>query len=61
MEMKMEKKLTNIGLAAILVIAVFAAVTGIASAQTYNETGEYIEGINVSVNTSYGFNRSDIN
>jgi hypothetical protein len=27
----------------------------------YNESGEYIEGINVSVNTSYGFNRSDIN
>jgi hypothetical protein len=64
MEMKMEKKLTNIGLAAILVIAVFAVVMGIgiASAEThYNESGNYIEGINVSVNTSYGFNRSDIN
>jgi len=51
MKKKMEKKLTNIGLVAILVIAVFAAVMGIASAQTqanYNENGEYIEGINVS-------------
>jgi subtilisin len=64
MEKKMEKKLTNIGLVAILVIAVFAAVMGIASAQTqanYNETGKYIEGINVSVNTSDAFNRSEIN
>jgi len=61
MEMKMEKKLISIGLAAILVIAVFAAVTGIASAQTYNETGNYIEGINVTVNTSVAFNRSCIN
>ena len=60
--MKMKMKLTNIGLAAILAIAVFAAVMGIASAQThYNENGNYIEGINVSVNTSDGFNRSDIN
>ncbi len=41
----MKKNLTNIGLAAILVIAVFAAMIGIASAQTYyNEIGEYIEG-----------------
>ncbi len=62
MEMKMEKKLISIGLAAILVIGVFAAVTGIASAQTYyNETGKYIEGINVTVNTSVAFNRSCIN
>ncbi|MGB7531797.1 MAG: S8 family serine peptidase [Halobacteriota archaeon] len=47
----------------ILGIAVFAAVTGIASAQTYNESGNYIEGINVSVNTSDNvyFNRSCIN
>ncbi|MEA1958010.1 MAG: S8 family serine peptidase [Euryarchaeota archaeon] len=62
MEMKMEKKLISIGLAAILVIGVFAAVAGIASAQTYyNETGKYIEGINVTVNTSVAFNRSCIN
>ena len=64
MKKKMEKKLTNIGLAAILVIVVFAAVTGIASAEThYNESGNYIEGINVSVNTSDNlhFNRSCIN
>jgi hypothetical protein len=61
-KMEMKKKLTNIGLAVILVITVFAAVMGIASAQTsYNETGKYIEGINVSVNTSEDFNRSDIN
>jgi len=62
--MKMEKKkeLTNIGLAVILVIGVFAAVMGIASAQTYyNETGNYIEGTNVSVNTSVAFNMSLIN
>jgi len=60
--MKMEKKkeLTNIGLVAILVIGVFAAVMGIASAQThYNENGNYIEGINVSVNTTTNFNVSD--
>jgi hypothetical protein len=59
----MKKKLANIGLAAILVIAVFAAMTGIASAEitTYNETGKYIEGTNVSVNTSGDFNRSYIN
>ena len=61
-KMETKKKLTNIGLAVILVITVFAAVMGIASAQThYNETGEYIEGINVSVNTSDAFNRSYIN
>lgn len=65
MKKKMEKKLISIGLAVILGIAVFAAVTGIASADTpnYNETGNYIEGINVSVNTSDNvyFNRSCIN
>jgi len=60
MEMKMEKKVISIGLAAILVIAVFAAVTGIASAHTYyNETGNYIEGINVTVDTTIKFNVSD--
>ena len=60
MEMKMEKKLTNIGLAAILGLAVFAGITGIASADTYyNESGKYIEGINVTVNTSSKFNVSD--
>ena len=58
----MKKKLPNICLVAILVIAVFAAMIGVASAQTYyNETGKYIEGINVSVNTSDAFNRSYIN
>ena len=58
----MKKKLPNICLVAILVIAVFAAMIGVASAQTYyNETGKYIEGINVSVNTSDAFNRSCIN
>jgi hypothetical protein len=62
MKKKMEKKLTNIGLVAILVIAVFAAVMGIASAEintNYNENGNYIEGINVTVNTTIKFNVSN--
>ena len=60
---KMKKKLANIGLAVIFGFSIFAAIIGIASAEitTYNKTGKYIEGINVSVNTSVAFNRSCIN
>jgi hypothetical protein len=59
----MNRQLANIGLTAIFGISIFAGIIGVANAEitTYNEIGKYIEGINVSVNTSSDFNRSYIN
>lgn len=56
--MRTNKELVSIVLRAILVISLFAWIIGVASAQTYNETNGYIEGTNVSVNTTNAFNRS---
>ncbi|MGB2841051.1 MAG: NosD domain-containing protein [Halobacteriota archaeon] len=56
--MRTNKELVSIVLRAILVISLFAWIIGVASAATYNETNRYIEGTNVSVNTTGAFNRS---